>query len=97
MTAVTTVSAHKDVPGAVKSEGPDTHVSSTSAPTTFPKLGSSTGIVSGPKGGMSILKSESPLPLVGNPNEIKIKREVPLKIGNFPKIIFLHWQRTFNR
>lgn len=80
MTAVSTVSAHKDVPLAVKKEEPDIQVvSSTSAPSSaFPKLGQ------GPKSGFSILKSESPMSLVGNPNEIKIKREVPLKIGNLP-------------
>lgn len=83
VTAVSTVSAHKEGPVAVKKEESDVEVlSSTSAPNpTFPKLGS-TSTMPIIKGGTSLLKSENLVPSVGNPNEKKLMREVPLKIGN---------------
>ncbi|XP_026279435.1 protein strawberry notch isoform X2 [Frankliniella occidentalis] len=89
VTAVTTVSAHKDGPVVVKKEDPDVHiVSSTSVPSNaiVPKLGSSSTLPV-VKGGTSLLKSENISPLMGNPNEMKtIKREVPLKMGNFTNV-----------
>lgn len=84
VTAVTTVSAHKDGPATVKLEDSDATASSSAlGSTAFPKLGipPTAPVV---KGATSILKSENP---VGNPNELKtIKREYPMKIGN--KLIF---------
>ncbi|XP_034237026.1 protein strawberry notch isoform X2 [Thrips palmi] len=86
VTAVSTVSAHKDGPAIIKKEDPDL-MSSTSASSNagIPKLGSAQGVMPPAlKGGTSLLKSENPVPFMGNPNEIKIKRDVPMKMGNFP-------------
>ncbi|KAK3919055.1 Glutamyl-Q tRNA(Asp) synthetase [Frankliniella fusca] len=88
VTAVTTVSAHKDGPVVVKKEEPDMQLmSSISTPSNaaIPKLAPS-GTLPIVKGGTSLLKSENIVPVMGNPNEMKtIKREVPLKMGNKSK------------
>lgn len=96
MTAVTTVSAHKDGPATVKKEDPDIQVvSSTSASSNagLPKLGLAQGIMPPAlKGGTSLLKSENPIPFMGNPNEIKIKRDVPMKMGKKFKQLLLFFK-----
>jgi len=74
---VNTVSAHKDgsAPTAIK-EDPDKASSSAMAMPPMP-VGDA-GLAAKPGG--SLLKMEN-TGYLGNPNEIKIKREVPLKIG----------------